>query len=121
MSNLNFKSMQKKKVEGMKCSEILRIEAAMMEKAEKVASDVEIDSELMPAKTEGKLMMTIRFPKLSLDGIFVLREELTGFSVEMFGKGKSGFFIAVVGSLDAFKKLILPVATQSQYQYNRSS
>ena len=113
--------MQKMKVEGMKCSEILRIEAAMMEKAEKVSSDVVMDTELMPAKAEGKLMMTIRFPKLSLDGIFVLREELTGFSVELFGKGKSGFFIAVVGSLDAFKKLILPAAaTQSQYQYNRS-
>ena len=115
-------SVRKKRTAGIICIEHVtsRFLLLIVEKAEKVASDVEIDSELMPAKTEGKLMMTIRFPKLSLDGIFVLREELTGFSVEMFGKGKSGFFIAVVGSLDAFKKLILPVATQSQYQYNRS-
>ena len=115
--------MQKMKVEGMKCSEILRIEAAMMEKAEKVSSDVVMDTELMPAKAEGKLMMTIRFPKLSLDGIFVLREELKGFTIEIFGKGKSGFFISIVGTLDAFRSLNLPVSappsTRITPSYNR--
>lgn len=98
------------KIENMKSSEILRIEAAMMEKAEKVASDVEMDGELMSAKTEGKLMVTLRFPKISLDGIIVLREELKGFSIDIFGKGKSGFFIAVIGSVDAFKSLNLPAS-----------
>ena len=102
--------MAKIKIENLKCSEILRIEAAMMEKAEKVASDVEIDSELMPAKADGKLMMTLRFPKISFDGIIVLREELKGFSIDIFGKGKSGFFISVVGSVDAFKSLNLPAS-----------
>ena len=115
--------MAKIKIENMKCSEILRIEAAMMEKAEKVASDVEMDGELMSAKTEGKLMMNLRFPKISLDGIIVLREELKGFTIDIFGKGKSGFFIAVVGSVDAFKSLNLPPSTSPQPRitpsYNR--
>ena len=115
--------MAKIKIENMKCSEILRIEAAMMEKAEKVALDVEMDGELMSAKTEGKLMMTLRFPKISLDGIIVLREELKSFTIDIFGKGKSGFFIAVVGSVDAFKSLNLPASTSPQPRitpsYNR--
>ena len=114
--------MAKIKIENLKCSEILRIEAAMMEKAEKVASDVEMDGDLMPAKAEGKLMMTLRFPKISLDGIIVLREDLKNFTVEIFGKGKSGFFIAVVGSVDTFKSLNLSVsATQPRIapSYNR--
>lgn len=115
--------MAKIKIENMKSSEILRIEAAMMEKAEKVASDVEMDGDLMPAKAEGKLMMTLRFPKISLDGIIVLRDELKSFTVDIFGKGKSGFFIAVVGSVDAFKSLNLPAPTSPQPRitpsYNR--
>lgn len=115
--------MVKIKIENMKCSEILRIEAAMMEKAEMIAPDVEMDGNLMPAKAEGKLMMTLRFPKISLDGIIVLREELEGFTIEIFGKGKSGFFISVVGTLDAFRSLNLPVSaptpTRIPPSYNR--
>ena len=112
--------MNKVIVNGMKSSEILRIEAAVMEKAERISPDVRIDCELMPAKAEGKLMMTICFPQLSLDGLTVLREDLAGFSLDLFGKGKSGLFVSIVGGIDAFRKMISPVATRQQYQPSRS-
>ena len=38
------------KIEGFKCSEVLRIEAAVMERAEKVTLDVMEDTRLMAGK-----------------------------------------------------------------------
>ena len=102
------------KIEGLRDSQVLRIEAAVMERAEKVTPDVTEDTRLMPGKVEGTLMITLQFPKLSLDRIDAIRRELDGFTLELFGKGKSGLFLSVSGKKGVFTKLldrpaILPV------------
>lgn len=94
------------KIDGLKCSDALKIEAAVIERAEKVTLEVTEDTRLQPGKVEGTLMITLQFPKLSLDRIDAIRKELEGFTLELFGKGKSGLFLSVSGKKEVFIKLL---------------
>ena len=67
--------MAKTQISDLRRSEILRIEAAVMEIAERIAPDVEEDTGLMPGKKEGTLIMTLQFPKISLDNVERIRKE----------------------------------------------
>lgn len=97
--------MAKTKIDGLKGSEILRIEAVVMEKAEKISPDVEEDMRLMPGKKEGTLMMTLQFPKLTLDDVERIRKEFLEFECELFGKGKSGLFICIVATCETYQRM----------------
>ena len=94
--------MAKTQIPDLRRSEILRIEAAVMEIAERIAPDVEEDTGLMPGKKEGTLIMTLQFPMLSLDNVDRIRKEFMGFEAELFGKGKSGLFISITATKEIF-------------------
>ena len=100
-----------KKIEGMKCSEVLRIEAAVMEKAEEVYSDVVKDTGLMPGMEEGELLMTVLFKEPTVDNLNKFGRLLgTDFTLKLLGKGKSGVFIVISAKQEAFRKLVQPIA-----------
>ena len=66
-------------------------------------------------------MITLQFPKLSLDRIDAIRKELDGFTLELFGKGKSGLFLSVSGKKDLFAKLLeKPVSTINPSSFHKS-
>ena len=106
------------KIEGLKGSEVLRIEAAILGYAEKVSSEVELDTELMPGVDEGTLQITLRFSNPEWDKLNELRTRLgIGFTPRIFGKGKSGIFFLIVGNKESFEALLKFTSSQPTLQH----
>lgn len=117
--------MARLKIEGLKGSEVLQIEAAILGLAESVSEDVELDTDLMPGKVAETLQVTLRFTSPELVTLNKLRDRLgNDFTLSLFGKGKSGIFFCITGKKEAFKKMFNWTSQQtsqhSSYQPNRT-
>ena len=93
---------------GIKGSEILRIQAAVLDAMERANFHPEqISTELSVGKNENEWLMVFSKETAALTDLQKVIQELGGsFNVEILSTGKKTLFLRLVGKIDDYKRLL---------------
>lgn len=104
-----MKKISKSVTTGLKCSETLKIKAAVVEIMENAGFAVIDGGDLKPAEKEGFFLMSFQRGITSLDELVGISGMLgDNFNISIFPNDKLSINVSVEASLDSFKELLPP-------------